>query len=335
MSKWERKGVLSMKDVKQKGSGRLGTLVLGISLMGILYGWFVYAGEIENDISTVSGLVTTANKANPVDSTAVTALEQIGNTSEGQLNTGISNDLYGASTMTPAAAMITKHFGTYCAGGVESGNCTQDPLLQFGDIKLSSILSGTAYDSARAQATQDFLTNYLSPPNVPYVTNFQSNETNGTISAATITADPNLQANYVQALADEALLSVVRESFGEMIAKRTVNSGTNTSWMQSVESQVLQRAMNTAWVNSLAAMTPTQLATEQAKMQAQQMLLAYEGYRQGERLEALLTALVLQNFRSAKAAQSVVSSPSPSASTILNNAQQNGGQSGSTVAPSP
>jgi len=307
-----------MKDVKQS-KGRLGTLALGVSLMGALYGWFVYAGEIETDVSNVAQIVVTTNKGTPVDPTAVTALGQIGNNSEAQLNSAITTDLYGAISMAPADAMITKHFGTYCADSSESGSCTQDPLLQFGDVKVSSILSGTSYDSSRAQAAQDFLTNYISPPNNPFVTNFQANMSNGKMSAATVTADPTLKSNYAQALSEEALLSVIRESFAEMIAKRTVNAATNASWMQSMEAEVLQRAMNGDWVKSLtaASVTGQQVAVEQAKIQAQQLLLAYESYRQGERIEALLTALALQNFRSSKQAQSAVANQ-PNATSLQN-----------------
>ena len=315
-----------MKDVKHS-KGRLGTMALGVSLMGALYGWFVYAGEIETDIKNVGQMVSSANKVpNPVDPNAIDALGQMGVNSESQVNGAIVNDLYGAPSMAPADAMITKHFGTYCAGGAESGSCTQDPLLQFGDVKISSVISGTAYDDSRIQAAEDFLTNYISPPNTPFVTNFQSKESDGKISAATVTADPNLKSSYVQALSDEALLSVVRESFAEMIAKRKVNSSTNASWMQSMESEVLQRAMNTAWGTTLAAMNGQQLNAEQAKMQAQQLLLAYENYRQGERIEALLTAIVLQGFRGAKQAQAAMANQPSSAD--LQNAAQAGSTSG-------
>lgn len=294
-----------MKKARMQNQGHVNRLALGVGIISIWYGCIAYAGEIETDVSNNAQAISTqTNSTIKIDASAVQQMGQKGNNVESLQNNSATQALYGTTPngMAPADAVLTKHFQSYCAANstVESGsNCTADPLLQFGDIKVSSILSGTVYSAPRAQAAQDFLMNLLDSPEAPGVANFSANIP---VNAAKIAADPTLKSSYVKALTDEALISVIRQPFVEMMAKRTAlpqNAG-GQSEMQMMEQQAIQRFMSADWVNTLKQMKPEQVQQDQALMQAYQIWLEYQRYRQMERVEALLSILALQNFRSAK-----------------------------------
>lgn len=327
-----------MQDIKQK-KRPLGILAVGISIMSILYGWIAYADdEISSDTARIVDNITAgylaAGKTITIDTFNQQLLNQVSTQINMQQNSEMNTELYGSSDIAPADAMLTRHFSSYCSPltsivpGI-AGNCPVDPLKQFGDVKVSSILTGTAYDSFRAQAAQDFLTNLLSPPAGSGITNFQANMP---INVATITQSPDLKNSFVKALSDEAVLSVVRLPFAEMIAKRTVVEGSNISEMQLMEQQAIQRFMSSGWAANLNTLQqPQDVAKDQALMQAYQVWMDYQRYRQMERVEALLAVLVLQNFRMSKAASS---SGNPPSSDQVNNAVQQASGSNSTTSGS-
>ena len=299
-----------MKTAAKKGG--FGILMAGVTVMGGLLGWIAYADEIQTDIANTAATVKTAtNNLFPLDATAVTSVEQMRETVETIHNSAITQDLFGASTNANGVAqpdvILTNHFSNYCSILEGAGNiCTLDPLLTFGDMKISSLLSGTTYDAARQQAAQVFLSNFMDPPNVAGVTNFNANMP---VNVATLAnGSPQTKAAFVQALSDEAMVSIMREPFANMIAIRTPQpaNGSNPagpSQMGMMEEAAMQRFMSSAWTTAISAptATPQQVAAEQAKMQAFQAWLSYQQYRQMERVEALLAVLALQNFRQAKA----------------------------------
>lgn len=281
------------------------TILLGVSVISIWYGGMVYSGEIETDVDNNAKAISNQTSSTiKLDSVAIQQIAQKNNTVESLQNKILTQGLYGTTLngMAPADAILTKHFQSYCASEstFESGsNCTADPLLKFGHAKISSILSGTVYSASREQAAQDFLMNLLDSPEAPGVANFSAQVP---VDAAKLSADPALKSSYVKALTEEALMSVIRQPFVEMIAKRTAlpqNAG-GQSEMQIMEQQAIQRFMSTDWVNTMKQMTPEQVQQDQALMQAYQIWLDYQRYRQMERVEALLSILALQNFRSSK-----------------------------------
>jgi hypothetical protein len=315
-----------------KKSG-LGILMAGVTVMGVLVGWIAYAGEIETDAAATAAAVSaTTNNILPLDPSAVQLITQTGEAVQAIQNNAITQDLFGGSTntngMAPSDVVLTNHFSNYC--GPLEGECMlalTDSLFWNGDMKISSILYGAAYDANRLQAAQVFLQNLIYPPAAPGVTNFN---TNMPVNVATLAnGSPQTKAAFVQAISDEALMSIIREPFANMIAVRTppLASGSNPagpSQMQIMQDTAMERAMSSTWAASMNAptTTPQQIMAQQAIMQAFQVWQAHQNYLQMERVQALLSVLALQNFRQQKAASAQVnqaqnasaSSTSPSSS---------------------
>ncbi len=333
-----------MEKEDKKGAGHLGTAVLTVCIMGILFGGAAYTQDspaVDQDVTNVN---QTALNGSPLTQpppapplgvsppplplgildTATQFMEQLGESVLSLINSNTNSDFYGGlntpDAVDAAHAMVYRHFNTYCAGA-ETGNCPSDPLLQNGDIKITSILSGTAYDGPtgpRTQAAQDFLTNLFVPPTAPLVANFAGDLTAAKITAldsTTVTKNPKLLQKYTQALSDETVLSAARQSFAEMMARRTVSSSNagSTSEMQVMEAEGIKRFMSAGWVQMInnPKTTPAQLQQETVAMQAYQNWMAYQQFRQLERIEALLATLIVQNARTSKAlAASIPTAPS-------------------------
>lgn len=305
-----------MMKVRGKKSSA-GIWTAGIVLMGALFGWIAWADEIAQDVTNNAQAASTASKV-AVDPSAVTMVQQARETIESTQNNMISGDLYGgaipglpnAPAMQPPDLVIYNHLNGYCSGSNEGANCPSDPLLINGDIKVSTLLSGTVYDSARQGAVQLFLNNLMDPSGTSPIANFQKN-----IPISAAISDPTVKASYAQALTDEALISVARQAFAEIIAKRTPPATGSPSEMQMMEQTAMQRGMSSAWAASLATLTPQQIQIEQAKMQAFELWMQYQQYRQTEVVQALLAASIVQSFQRSKAVASTFSQMQNSGST--------------------
>ena len=307
----------------KKGKGyRLMVWVSGLGLMAALYAWVAVAAT-STPLSDAATAVKTANVStgvasnNPIDPAVQNMLDLRDANIQNQQNTAIQENMYNTTTLSPADTLVTQHLSGYCSSAVETGNCSSDPALMFGDMKVSSILRGSSYDDARKAAAQAFLQTLLTPLDNSAVSSFQSY---GTMNADTLSKNPTLKQQYVKALSDEALLSVVREAFSEMIAKRTpptANQGAQPapSEMALIEQDVLKRWMNSTWANNLANLSPVQMQQEIASMQASQLYMEYQRYQQMERVEALLAVSVLQNYRSQKNAQALINKTSTTPDT--------------------
>ncbi len=245
-----------------------------------------------------------------LDSDAQQALIQKRNWVENFQNTAFRRDLYSTNPLPVPSMMMTQHLTQYCSSPSEGENCPSDPLLTLGDVKLSSILGGSGYDTARDQAAQAFMSTLLSPvDNTMGVSNFQDRRP---IDALTLTNDPNLLQKYAQALSDEALLSVIRYPFAVMMAKRTIPSvsGANTtlslSEMQLMENTALQRQMSSDWQKNVVNLTPDQVQQELLRIAAADLFMKQQSYQQMERVEALLALLNLQTLRQYKVGADVM-----------------------------
>jgi hypothetical protein len=305
----------------------------GITVMLALFAWCVYAeGEITRDVDAVAQAAggpinpATGKPTFALDDKAIELMKQTGRLVEQNLNDGSDAFLYDMGPLslktTPgkgasrAEIMITNHFDSFCAtppaGPETGGNCPKDdPLLQGGDIKVTSITSGTSFDANgnRQKAANQFLFNLIPIPDNNFSAFLQDGKID--ISALPTSLDPkdprskrfpNPQQQFAQALADEALLSIAREPYAEMMAKRTVPEGQAESHMAIMKRIAVQRLMSPAWHETLKSLKkPEEILKEQAEMQAFQIWLEYERYRQMERVEALLSAIVLQNYNQSKA----------------------------------
>lgn len=289
-----------------------GIWIGGVVVVGALFGWIAWADEITQDVSNNAQAVASNPPKLPVDPNVINLIQQGRQTVESTQNSMIVENLYGSppNDMQPIDVMGYTHLQNYCNGSNEGTNCPSDPLLMNGDIKLSTILSGTVYDSSRQAAVQAFLNNLIDPATASGVQNFLQNSP---VSAAM--SDMAFRKQYAQAIADEALLSVARQPFAEMIAKRTPPSNDQPSEMQLMEQQAMMRFMNSAWSANLSTLTPQQIQEQQVMMQAFQIWMQYQQYRQMERVEALLATTVLQAFQQKKSTSAAFASINSSSST--------------------
>lgn len=340
-----------MEKVKKKR--RLGTVLLAVCAISVLLGVAAYAGSapdspaIDQDVGHVKQTVvdgsplTQAPPAPPIGpqpplpigilDVATQFIEQVSENVLSLLNANTNSAFFGGG-IEAAKAMVARHFDRYCAGA-ETGNCPSDPLLQYGDVKMTSILAGTAYDGPRTQAAQDYLTNLFVPPNTPLVANFSGDLKDGKLDVATVVNDPQLLKKYTQALSDEAVLSAARQSFAQMMARRTVSSSEagSISEMQLMEAEAIKRFMSANWVQMIKkpSTTSLQLEQEMVAMQAYQNWMAYQQFRQLERIEALLATLIVQNARTSQTITSSLSTPGASSSDL------NKAAGGTSVPPIP
>lgn len=300
-----------MKD-SQKNKSPLIVWMGSITLIAALCAWVAGAatnpgtGTTGNNALTIPG--GSASQDTP-DPAIQSLLDQNTLSVQNQQNTAILQDMYNATRLSPTDTLLTQHLSGYCNDAVATGACTSDPSLMFGDTKVSSVLGGSSYDSARQAAAQAFLDTLLTAVDSSGVSNFQSTRP---INADTLSKNPTLKQQFVQALSDEAVLSVVREAFAGMIAKRTPPTAAQgaeatPSEMALMEQEALKRWMNKTWSSNFAKLSPAEMQQDMAAMQASQLWTAYQSYRQMERVEALLAVLVLQNYRTQKNTGAIVS----------------------------
>lgn len=247
---------------------------------------------------------------------------------------GINENLYlqyltpqSGNATSPYDDLFTNHYYGACAqsstneGNAANAKCQTDTMLQHGDLKVSSVLDGFVYQNPdREIMARLFVNNLINPFPSEILRDPNS------LSADKI-KDPGYRKQVAEALADQAVLSVAREPFAEMVAKRKqVSAVSNSSMMQVMEKEAAQRFLNAAWQqkmqknieNALNKNKPEQAVLyEMAMMQAYQNWMVYQQYRQMERVEALLSALVSVEWRAAKAAGSVVSTAQSQAAAAV------------------
>lgn len=335
-------------EKRKRISGHLGVVLFVVSVMGILYGWVAYAVDpvpeltdsptIDKDVDTVNDVATSGSpltkppapglggltQAPAFTGFATQFMQQLGESIQSLINSSTKSAFYGVGETDAAKAMAYQHFKYYCTGAETGEDCASDPLLKNGDIKVTSIMFGAAYDGAggpRTRAANDYLTNLFVPSTGPLVPNFNEYLKDGKLDVAIVTGDPKLLAKYTQALSDETLLSIPRQSFAEMMARRTVpgSDAGGVSEMQLMEAEAIKRFMSAAWIQTIKnPVTPAiQIQQEMALMQAYQNWMAYQQYRQLERIEALLAGLIVQNARTGQ--QVAASVPKGASSTDVSN----------------
>ena len=292
---------------KIKGFGRVPAFAIAISLMAVVYG-FVSADESQDVTANITAVMPQAaagvKAPQPVEPIN-TILTQTPVTSETWLTNQIVNDLF--TSPPDASKTVYAHFNTgFCNAPPEQGSCPKDILLQFGDAKFSSIIGLTKMDAAAQAAANAYMTNLINPPGAQRPTGLGTDGNATTGIDATIIKDPAKLKIYAQSLGEEAMLSIIRQPFAEMMAKRTASSGPTE--MQYMEQQAIQRLVNPTWKTNLAAGTPKDLQMDIAQMQAFQLFMQYQQYRQNERIEALLALIAYENYQVAKAAAAKIAS---------------------------
>lgn len=179
--------------------------------------------------------------------------------------------------------------------------CTQtDPTLANADIQISSLLSAsTIPDSEQGLdlAARVFTRNMVGA-NTTKFNNLQFSDVQGP------NKDKSKVSAYATGLLNAAIMSIPTFSFAEMYANRKTNAGyvdvqnpdAQPSSLMSYLGQVSGRMQDKKWVDNVIKTTDAlALQRKQIFMQAEQLFMDYQRYRQGERIEALLSALITQN----------------------------------------
>lgn len=249
----------------------------------------------------------------------ITKRNKVEETQNSGINAGLyleglptSKDTDGIEQFDPMFIMHN-HFESkdakFCdAASVNEGSnfaCQSDQLLAHGDIKISTLLSGPLLDEARAAAAKWFIQNLIDPsPNTTLKDPAKVKEYYN---------DPSKQGELVKALAQQAILSVARQPFAEMVAKRSM-SPAGMSVMQKMEQEATQKYLNADWQKAQADGYKAAITKKSgleplydiAVFEAYRTWLEVERYKQGERIEALLAAMLVQMGAGAKIGQGVV-----------------------------
>lgn len=258
-------------------------------------------------------------------------------------NEGIKAGLYDrgvgiAEDGNQNAQIVELHYNGFCNSDDPSGlKCQTDPLSANGDIKFSTLISGSKLDQHRSDVSELFV-QYFIQPDPP--SKFKGGAGIGKEPWTNAEVYNNLSKYLIQ----QSLFSVAREPFAEMIGKRSLvtvkdkqGNETKTSIMSKMEQQASQRFMNQGWYDQLKKDKDAILATQKQKpdpvvsallplfeittMEAYRTWLEFERYKQGERIEALLSGILVElNKQSEKTAAMVTSTQNiPTTPTPLPN----------------
>lgn len=224
---------------------------------------------------------------------------------------------YGASgqeitSSTPQMDFVTKHISGYCSPNIETeknffacsgqaSNLNNDivsaQLLEMGDIRTSVLLEPTMYTEVIDIAAQNFIRNITMPFPTSMYNNYISNPDN-------FSKNSSQRKAYASYMANQALLGVSRYAMDEMYGMRVQGStlgasgGASTqSILNVMENEASRRFTDPAYATFLTAGTTDQVALlrEMAAMQAFELWMNYQNYRQNERIAALLSAMLASN----------------------------------------
>jgi hypothetical protein len=230
--------------------------------------------------------------------------------------------------------VVIANHALFCSqnGALAGQDCSQsDSELENADIQISSLLGlpvipdseGTSLDLAARVFSRNMVSSSKSKFNT-----FQFSEVQGP------TKDKDKADEYATGLLNASILSIPAFSYGEMYGNRKLGAGYQdiqkpdaepTSLMNYL-SQVSGRMLDQKWVEDVTKTTDALvLQRKQIFMQAEQLLMDYQRLKQGERIEALLSAIVVQNERQREASAEIFAhaKPPPSTPTTIPNFQSN------------
>ncbi len=224
---------------------------------------------------------------------------------------------------------VIQNHNLYCAknAALKDQNCQlSDPNLENADIQLSSILSVPLIPddggTGRNWAAQVFSRNMVSSNQLKF----------NDFSIAEVTKgndfyDADKAAQYANGLLAAAVMSVPTMTFAELYASRKMGDYKDVqspdpqpSSLIGYMEQISNRVWDTKWVDEvLKSKDAIVLQKKQVIMQAEQLFLDYQKFKQGERIEALLATLVVQNQKQAEMAANLISQAKPPASATGGN----------------
>lgn len=252
-------------------------------------------------------------------------VQQIGNSvyNVGQDYGALGQEL---TSSTPQMDFVTKHISGYCSPNIsteqkfftcngQSANLNNDVVsaqfLEMGDIRTSVLLEPTMYTQVIDIAAQNFIRNITMPFPTSMYANYISNPTN-------FGKNTTQRKAYASYMANQALLGVARYAMDEMYGMRVQGStlgATGNASSQSIlnvmDNEASRRFTDPNYATFLTAATTDQVALlrELAAMQAFELWMNYQNYRQNERIAALLSAMLASNVNT-KLSESVAMSAS-------------------------
>lgn len=248
-------------------------------------------------------------------------VQQIGNAI---YNEGVQYGALGqeVTSSNPQDNFVSKHESGYCSPNIQAeakgfacqsktGQLSNDVLtkeetaqyLEMGDVRTSVLLEPVIYNQALDYAAQNYIRNVTMPFPTQVFANYISNP-------ETFSKNSKQRSAFADYLSNHALLSVVRYALDEMYAMRVPGSilgGTAKdgapaaqSIMQIMENEATRRFVDSNYVtflNDTANTLQIDILRDMAAMQAFDLWLQYQNYRQNERIAALLSALVSVNAK--------------------------------------
>jgi len=203
----------------------------------------------------------------------------------------------------PHETWVTNHKQFYCSPNIAveasafgcraaAGTAEESKYLELGDVKASVLLGPTAYSDILDIAAQDFIRNIINP--YP-VSNFKKSIQNSNFIGNR--ADTEAYAKY---MANQALLSVSLNSLNQSYFMRLpgrdlgVSSAPGSSIMTVMENEATRRFTSNEWYTTINNPNFDQLAVakEQLAMAAFDQWMAYQNFKQNERIATLLAALL-------------------------------------------
>lgn len=241
-----------------------------------------------------------------------------------QLGNAIYNEgiQYGAlgqevTSSNPQDNFVAKHESGYCSPNIKAeltgfacqskagqlgGDNDTAQFLEMGDVRTSLLLEPLVYNQALDYSAQNYIRNITMPFPSQIFANFISNP-------ETFAKNSKQRGAFAEFLANHALLSVARYALDEMYAMRvpgsilggTAASGdaSSQSIMQVMETEATRRYNDPNYVTFLNDPTTLQLdiLRDMAAMQAFDLWLQYQNYRQNERIAALLAGMLAMDAK--------------------------------------
>ncbi len=243
-----------------------------------------------------------------------------------QLGNAIYNEgvQYGAlgqeiTSSNPQDSFVSKHQSGYCSPNIvaeakgftcqsKAGQLNNDSVtaqfLEMGDVRTSVLIEPLIYNQALDYAAQNYIRNVIMPFPSSTFANYISNPD----SFAKNTTQRKAYAEY---LGNHAILSAARYALDEIYSMRVpgnimggsagASATANKSVMQVMEDESTRRFSDPNYVAFLndAATAQIDILRDMAAMQAFELWMQYNTYKQNERIAALLAASLAQNARGA------------------------------------
>lgn len=268
--------------------------------------------------------------ASNTDSQALNILGVVESFSDKLLNMRLYDQQLDSNTAAKTSfnERVIKDHELFCAqnGALAGQNCSQsDPALENADLQVSSLLGLPIIpegDQGLNLAARIFSRNMVSSSKTTFNT-YQYSEVQGP------NKDKTKADEYATGLISASIMSVPAFSFGAMYGNRQMSAGyqdlqnpdAQPTSLMNFMAQISGRIQDRKWIEDVIKITdPLVLQRKQIFMQAEQLMMDYQRYKQGERIEALLAALVIQKEREREATAEFVAQtkpPPPTSGTII------------------